>query len=210
MNKTKLIATSGLCAAVATLALLVCGVPSAKYFVVIFGVIAAIAVCIPLLIDGCNLVYSVLAWFASSLIGFFAGTANILYVAPVVLFFVPFAVIKAYGESVKVTAQINTERTLEDPFGEKDKQFVALEVKGKKRLPAFVKWILYYVVLEAGIGVTVLLTKVFTPYVFEQMVSNDLFWWLVAAMQLVTFPYDLLLKGCFVSAKKLIRKTLNK
>ncbi len=210
MNRTKLIAISGMCAAAATLALLASGLPGMNWFMLIFAVIAAIAVCIPIFIAD-SLVFSLLTWFVSSIIGLLTGSANIVYTAPIALFFMPCAIVKAYGESIKLNAEVQREQTLDDPFSDKPaKKIVEVELSGKTRLPMFVKWILYYVWLEVGICLTLLFTNLLMPAVFDQITGDTLFWGLLAALQLLPIPYDMLLRGCFVATKKIIRKVFYK
>lgn len=210
MNRTKLIAISGLCAAAATLSLLASGLPGMNWFMLIFAVIAAIAVCIPIFVAD-SLVFSLLSWLVSAIIGLLLGSANIVYTAPTALFFMPCAIVKAYGETIKLNAEVKNEQTLADPFAEGEGQrLVAIELSGKQRLPAAIKWALYYVLLEIGICLTLLFTSLLMPAVFEQITGNSMFWGLLAALQLLPIPYDVLLRGCFVATKKIIRRALPK
>lgn len=210
VNKAKLIAISGMCSAVATSCLLLVGlVPAMRWAMLFLGVIASIAVVIPLMINPKNLVYSLLVYLAASVLGIFLGIANVLYVAPIVVFCMPFAIVKVCGETVKVTLQSTAEQTLEDPFGQgDDKKVVSFEVQGKPRLPKVVKWILYFVLLEAGIGLSLLLTYLFTPAVFETVVTAKWFWWAIGVIQLIVYPYDVLMHACLVGTTKLLRKVI--
>lgn len=210
MNKAKLIATSGVCSAVAVICLLLAGI--FPYGVLIYAVIASIAVTMPLLIDGRNLKYSLLVYAVSIVVGALSGTliGNITYVAPIVTFCLPFAIVKVYGETVKVTAHVDHTETLEDPFGQgDDRQVVAVQLNGEKRLPTIVKWILYYVLLELGIGLTVLVTYYLTPEIFERLYSTEwLFWLVIAAAQLIVPLYDLLLHGCLLATVKTMKRVI--
>ena len=210
MNKAKLIATSGVCAAVAVVCLLLAGI--FPYGVLVYAVIASIAIVMPMLIDGRNLTYSLLVYAVSIVVGALSGTliGNIMYVAPIVLFCLPFAIVKVYGETFKVTASVEHTETLEDPFGQgDDKQVVAVQINGEKRLPTIVKWIIYYILLELGIGLTLLVTYYLTPAVFARVYSVEwMFWLLIATAQLVVPLYDLLLKGCLMGAVKAMRKVM--
>ena len=210
MSKARLIATSGICGAIAVVCILLVSV--VPYVVLILAVAASIAVVIPLLIDGRNLVYSLLVYGVSIAVSAISGVfiGNITYVAPVALFCIPFAIVKVYGESFKVTAKVERAETLEDPFGQgDDRNVVAVELKGKKALPTFVKWILYYVLLEVGIGLTLLFTYLLVPSLFQTMYSNTLvFWLLLAAAQFVVPLYDLLMRGCRVGTSSLLKKII--
>ena len=210
MNKARLIATSGICGAIATVSLLVTSV--FPYAVLIFAVMASVAVAVPMLIDGRNLMYSMLVYAVSIVVGALSGTliGNIIYVAPIVLFCLPFAIVKVYGETMKVTAEVQHTETLEDPFGmDDDKKVVAVQINGEKRLPTVVKWILYYVLLELGIGLTLLVTYYLTPSVFEKVYSTEwIFWLMIATAQLIVPLYDLLLRGCLVGTVKAMRRVL--
>ena len=209
MNKARLIATSGICGAVASICLLVTSV--FPYIALILAVVASVAVVIPLLIDGRNLVYSLLVYLVAVVVGALSGTfiGNIVYVAPVVTFCMPLAIVKVYGETVKVTAKIEHEETLEDPFEEGASKLVAVELDGKQRLPTVVKWILYYVLLEVGVGLSLLATYLLTPAVFDALYATTwLFWLMIGVAQLVVPLYDLLLHGCLIGATKALRKVI--
>ena len=86
--------------------------------------------------DGGKWIYSVLILVVSGALGMFIGIANVTYVAPIVAFCMPFGIVKAYGESVKVTASFAEPTVLEDPFDSKDdKKVVAVNVDGKLSMP---------------------------------------------------------------------------
>ena len=210
MGKAKLIATSGVCGAVAVICLLLASI--FPYLVLVYAVIASIAVTMPMLIDGRNLKYSILVYAVSIVVGALSGTliGNIIYVAPIVIFCLPFAIVKVYGETMKLTAEVQHTETLEDPFGmDDDKKVVAVQINGEKRLPTVVKWILYYVLLELGIGLTLLVTYYLTPSVFEKVYSTEwLFWLMLATAQLIVPLYDLLLRGCLIGAVKAMRRVI--
>lgn len=210
VNKAKIIAISGMCGAVAASCLLLVGlIPAMRWAMLFLGVVASVAVTIPLLIDPRNIVYSLLVYVAASVLGMFLGIANVTFVAPIVVFCMPFAIVKVCGETVKVTAQLQDEQVLEDPFGQgDDKKVVALQVKGKPRLPKAVKWILYFVLLEAGIGLTMLFSYLFTPDMFRAVVSAKWFWWAVGAIQLIVYPYDALMNGCLIGTTKILKKAI--
>ena len=207
MSKTKLIALSGICSAVATLCILLCGV--ASWGMPVFSAIAAVAVVIPLLIDPKSLTYSLLIYAVSFVLGAFAtaGLGNIVYAVPVLAFGMPFSIIKVFGETIKVSAQVEQTETLDDPFvsGEQT-QVVQMQLQGKRRLHPVVKWVLYYVLLEAAIGLTLLAAYLFVKPMFEQFFANKFFYLLLIAAQLVVLPYDLLMRGCLVATKRILNK----
>lgn len=210
-NKARLIAISGICGAIAVGCILLVSV--IPYVALILGVVASIAVVTPMLIDGRNLTYSLLVYAVSIVVSGFSGVflGNILYVAPVALFCVPFALVKVYAETFKFTRKVEREETLQDPFGQgEDRKVVTVELSGKRRLPRFVKWILYYVLLEVGIALTLLFTKLLTPSVFDAMYDGNalVFWLLVATAQLIVPLYDILLRGCLVGTSKIIKKII--
>lgn len=205
MSKAKLIAISGLCCAVAVGCLLIA--PLARWFMLILGVVAAIATVIPLMLNSKYWVYSLLIYLASSILGVFLGLANIIYVAPIVTFCIPFAIVKVYGEKVKLSASVKQEDVCDDPFDDEVK-VVKLQVKPKTLLNKAVRWILYYVLLEIGLGLTVLSAYLFMRPVFEQMVQNTWFYVVLGAMQLAPLPYDLLLRGCLKATAKVLSKAV--
>lgn len=205
MNKAKLIATSGICSAVCVGCLVLAGY--VKWLALLAAAIATVACAMPTLMDARNWLYSVLILLASGAIGMFVGTfANVMYVAPIVAFCMPFGIVKAYGESLKVTASLGETAVLEDPFGGEDKQTVAVNVESRPCLPKTVKWILYFVLLEVGLGLTVLSVYLFMPSVLNNLVANKILYWILGAAQLAVIPYDLLIRGCFVATVKIMRK----
>ena len=210
MSKAKLIAVSGVCGAVATICLLIASI--FPYGVLVFAVVASIAVVMPLLIDGRNLTYSLLIYAVSIVVGALSGVfvGNILYVAPIVIFCLPFTIVKVYGETLKVTAKLEHTETLPDPFGQgDDKQVVAVQLDGKKMLSPIVKWILYYILLEVGIGLTLLATYDLTRGVFERLYATKwLFWLLIVAAQLAVPMYNLLLNGCLIGTTKAMKRVI--
>ena len=209
MGKTRLIAISGVCGAVAVACMLLCSV--AFWAVLMLSVIASIAVVIPLLIDPKGLIYSLLVYAVSSVLGGFAavGLGNIVYVAPIVAFAMPFAIVKVFGETVKVSAQFEQKQTFEDPFGNgEDTHVMEVQLQGKKRLRPIVKWVLYYVLLEVAIGLTLLSAYLFVEPLFNQIVSNKFFYLLLAALQLIVIPYDLLMRGCLIGTTKILHKII--
>lgn len=210
MSKAKLIAVSGICGAVAVVCLLLASV--FPYAVLIYAVIASIAVVMPLLIDGRFLTYSLLVYAVSIVVGALSGVliGNIIYVAPIVIFCLPFAIVKVYGDSVKITANVERTETLEDPFDpSEDKQVVSVQLAGQRRLSKVVKWILYYILLELGIGLTLLATYYLTPEVFDRVYSKAwLFWALIGCAQLIVPLYDLLLGGCLIVTAKTMKRVI--
>ena len=204
MSKAKIIATSGICAAVCVGCLAAAGF--VKWVALIAAALATVACALPTLIDARNWLYSVMILIVSGALGMFIGLANVIYVAPIVAFCMPFGIVKAYGESLKVTASLGETSVLEDPFGGEDKQTVAVNVESRLSLPKIVKWVLYFVLLEVGLGLTVLSAYLFTPDFFKSLVDTKLLYWILGAAQLVVVPYDLLIRGCFVATVKVMRK----
>ena len=209
MGKTKLIALSGICGAVAVVCMLLSSV--AFWATLILSVIASIAVVIPLLVDPKGLTYSLLIFAVSSVLGAFSAFAigNVVYVAPCVAFAMPFAIVKVYGETVKVSAKLEQAEKFEDPFGQgEDTHVVQVKLDGKKRLHPIVKWVLYYVLLEVGIGLTLLAAYLLAKPMFNQITQNKYFYLLLAALQLVVIPYDLLMRGCLIGTTKILHKII--
>ncbi len=202
------IALSGVCGAISCVALLLTSL--VPYAALIFGVMASVATVVPLLVDGKNVGYSLLTYFATlavaSVSGIFIG--NIFAVAPVALFCIPFAIVKVCGESVAVTARVEHTETLESPFdGQEAAKVIRVELKGKPRFNKAVKWLLYYVLLEVGLVLTFVVTWAVTPAVFERFYSMTwVFWLTVVAAQVAVPLYDLLLRGCLIAAAKTVRK----
>lgn len=209
MGKARLIALSGICSAAAVLCMMLASF--ALWATLFLAVLASLAVVVPLLVDPKGLTYSLLIYAVSSVLGGFAAFSlgNVVYVAPIIAFCIPFTIVKVYGESVKVSAQMQEKETLDDPFVEgKFASVVEVKLNGKKRLPAVVRWVLYYVLLEVAIGLTLLAAYLFVRGLFEEMVGNPFFYLLLAAAQLVVIPYDLLTRGCLIGTTKILRKVI--
>lgn len=209
-GKALLIAVSGICGAVSVSCILLATLPVLRWFTLMLAVVAAIATTIPLIIDGRNLVYSLLIYLVSAVLGVFVGLGNILFVAPIVTFCLPFAIVKVYGESFKVTARVEHAETLDDPFGQgDDKRVVEVQLQGKNRLPVVLKWIVYYILLEVGLALSLGATYLFTPSVFETIYATKwLFWMMIGVAQLAVPMYDLLLRVCLNGTVKFLRRII--
>ena len=204
-NKAKIVAVSGVCGGVSAVCLLLLGLPGVSWAGLILAVVASVAVAIPTMLSG-KAVFSLIIYIVSSIIGVLTGIANILYVAPVVTFCLPMALVKVSAETPKVTANLQ-QTTVDDPFGNgDDKQVVAVELTAKPRMRKFVKWLLYYVVLEIGIALTLLTTYLFAKPTFELVVNHKLFVVLMVAFQLLPFAYNLLLTGSFNMVAKILKR----
>lgn len=209
MNKAKLIATSGICAAIAVVCLILAGVPVMKWVILILAVFASVAVSVPIMLEPKRgLIYSLLTYVVASIIGVFTGLANIIYVAPVVAFCMPFAIVKVYGETFKITTEFNRGQQLEDPFGGEDKTVVQVKVDGKPRLHAVTRWVIYYALLEVAVALSGLAAWLLTPDMFATLVSNNAYIWLIVAAQFVVPPFNLLMRGCLVATTKILRKVV--
>lgn len=207
MSKARLIALSGICSAAAVLCMLLASFT--LWATLFLAVIASLAVVIPLLVEPKGLTYSLLIYTVAAVLGGFAAFSlgNIVYVAPIIAFCMPFTIVKVYGESVKVSAKMQPKETLDDPFIQgKFASVVEVKLDKKKRLHPVVKWVLYYVLLEVAIGLTLLAAYLFVPSLFEQMIANKYFYLLLAVAQLVVIPYDLLTRGCLIGTTKILRK----
>ena len=53
-----------------------------------------------------------------------------------------------------------------------------------------------------------LFSYLFTPAMFEQVVSAKWFWWAVGVIQLIVYPYDVLMTGCLRGTAKILRKAI--
>ena len=207
MNKARLVATSGICAAVASSCLLITSV--FPYVALILSVVCAIAVVMPMLIEPRNLTFSLLVYAVCLVVGGLSGSLirNIVYVAPIVTFCLPLAIVKVYGES-KVSVGGAQTQVIEDPFDENGAN-VVVEPVTKMRLPRLVKWILYYLLLEVGVGLTVLATYLVARPVFNSLYAEPwLFWLVVGAAQLAVPLYDLLLHGCLIGTNKVLKRVI--
>ena len=209
MSKARLIALSGICSAAAVLCMMLASF--ALWATLLLAVVASLAVVIPLLVDPKGLTYSLLIYAVAAVLGGFAAFSlgNVVYVAPIIAYCMPFTIVKVYGESVKVSAQMQPKEKLDDPFTEgKFASVVEVKLDSKKRLPSVVRWVLYYALLEVAIGLTLLAAYLFVPALFEEMVVNPFFYLLLGAAQLAVMPYDLLTRGCLIGTMKILRKII--
>lgn len=204
-NKAKIVAISGLCGGVAVVCLLLLGLPMARYAALVFAVGASVAVAIPTMASG-RPIFSVIVYVVSAIAGTIFGVANITYVAPVVAFFMPMALVKVAAETPKLSAKIN-QQTIDDPFGNgDDKQVVAVEIQTKPRMSKVLKWILYYILLQVGIGLTLLATYIFAQSTFTLIVEHKLFVALLIVCQALPFAYNFLLGGAFAMVAKILQR----
>lgn len=209
MSKAHLIALSGICSAFATLCLVGVGSGVMNFAVLVCAVGCSLAVVIPMLVDGQNIGYSLLTYLVSSALGVFFGLENLLFVIPVVAFCMPMAIVKVRAESIKVTATLGDEQTLEDPFGQgNDRKVQQFNVSTSRGLPKVVQWLLYYVLLELSLCLTGLCVWLFTPSVWQTLVANKYLWLVVVALQIFVVIYDLLLRGCIIATEKIINKVI--
>ena len=204
-NKAKIVAISGICGGVSVVCLLLLGLPIARYALLVLAVVASMAVAIPTMASG-RPIFSVIVYLVSGVVGTIFGIANITYVAPVVAFFMPMALVKVAAETPKLSAKIN-QQTIDDPFGNgDDKHVVAVKIQATPRMKKFVKWLLYYILLQAGIGLTLLATYIFAQPTFDAMVRHNLFVPLLVALQALPFAYDFLLGGAFAMVAKILQR----
>jgi len=203
--KAKIVAISGVCGGIAVMCLLALAIPGARWIMLVLALLASVAVAIPTMISG-RVVFSLIVYFVSAVFGVWANVANVIFVAPVVAFCMPMAIIKVFAETPKLSLKVQ-DSTIEDPFGNgDDKQVKSLEIEALPRMKGFVKWLLYYVVLEAGIALTLFATYLLTPVMFEQIWGHKLLVWLLVALQLLPIPYDMLLKSAFALTSKTLKR----
>lgn len=209
-GKARLIALSGICGAVNVCCMLLATLPVVKWFALLLAVLCAVVTVMPMLVDGRGLMYSLLIYAVSCVFGIWLGLGNILYVAPILAYCMPAAIVKVRGESMRITARLERTETVEDPFDpDAEQQAVTVQLVGKPHLPAVVRWVLYYVLLEAGICLTLVATYFLTPAAFTKIYETKwVFWLLVAAAQLFVPLYDLLLRGCLIGTQKILRRVM--
>ena len=204
-NKAKIVAISGLCGGVSVICLLLLGLPGVRWVALILAVVASVAVAIPTIASG-RPIFSIIVYIVSAIFGVWANLANIVFVAPVVAFCMPMAIVKVAGETLKISTKVQ-QTTIDSPFDNgDDKQVMAVEIEAIPRMKPIVKWILYYVVLEAGIALTLLATYLLTPVTFELIWTHKLLVWLLVALQLLPIPYDMLLKSAFALTAKTLKR----
>ena len=204
-NKAKIVAISGLCGGVSVICLLLLGLPGVRWVALILAVVASVAVAIPTMVSG-RPIFSVIVYLVSAVFGVWANLANIIFVAPVVAFCMPMAMVKVASETLKISTKVQ-QTTIDSPFDNgDDKQVMAVEIEAIPRMKPIVKWILYYVVLEAGIALTLLATYLLTPVTFELIWAHKLLVWLLVALQLLPIPYDMLLRGAFALTAKTLKR----
>lgn len=191
-SKVRIIALSGIMCAVSV----GCCIGSAyvNWFALSLAVIAAVAVAVPVIVNPKYLGYSLLCYFVSAVLSVWLGFANIGQVAPVVAFALPFAIVKAYGESPKTII------TTTDEDGVTESRGVG------KRLPTFVKWLLYYMLAEVALALTALCLWLFMQDVFVRLWQDKWFVYLLIIAQLAVPLYNILMNGCFAIVRKTVKR----
>ena len=203
--KAKIVAISGVCGGIAVMSLLALSIPGARWVMLVLALLASVAVAIPTMASG-RPIFSVIVYIVSAVFGVWANLANIIFVAPVVAFCMPMALVKVSAETLKLSTKVQ-QKTIDSPFDNgDDKQVVAVEIQATPRMKGVVKWILYYIVLEFGIALTLLATYLLTPVMFEQIWGHKLLVWLLVALQLLPIPYDMLLKSTFAFVSKILKR----
>lgn len=207
-NRARIMAICGICGAISTICLLCLGIPGANWIGLVLAVLASVAVAIPTMASG-KVGYSLITYFVSGVIGVWTNLSRAMYLAPVVGFCMPMAIIKITAETLKISAKTE-HKTIDDPFGNgDDKKVIAVAFDARQRMNNVVKWILYYVVLEIGIVATLFATYLLMPTTFQAIYQHKLFLVLLAVLQLLPIPYDMLLRGAFALTAKTLRRYLS-
>lgn len=229
-NKAKTIAVCGISAAVAAACLACCALPGVRWVVLILAVVASLAVTMPLVINPKNIVYALLTYLAAAVVGVLSGLANVLYTVPIIAIFMPTAIVKVYGESTRIVQNgVMAEPLPTDPFETEpptkpsagdvnyteqnnktqDANRATTTVRASKpRLPRAVRWAIYYLLLEIGIAVTLLVAYLVTPTAFDNLVHAQFFVVLLVAAQAVPPLYVQLLSACQRQLVKIVRKVI--
>jgi hypothetical protein len=183
VKRSRLVTLSAVSAAVAV----VCFVAAVylRYVAVVAGVIAAVAVSIPLLISRRNWLFSLLTYAVSVTLGVVLGTSNIAYVAIIATYAMPLCLFKCFAEGAKGTDE-------NEP----------------KHIKPLVKWLVYYVICEVALSVTALLTWALMGELFTQLTAETYVVVLIVVAFNVAVPLlDLLFNGAIVLTKKAIAKS---
>lgn len=211
MSKAKIIAVCGICSAIASLCLLLVSFSALRWFVLPLAIVASVAVALPMFFVGDNLKWSLLTYFACLAVSVAIGAlnlSNVVYVAPVVTFCMPFAIVKVRAESQKTTIGLGEKVVFDDPFdGGDDRVAVKLEVTTKNVMSTWAKWLIYYALLEVSLAITSLLANAFSRSAFMSLYESGKIWILFALAQVAVLPLDALMRGCFVVAAKAVRKS---
>lgn len=191
-SKVRIVALCGIMCAVAVACCI--GAAYVNWVALSLAVIASVAVAVPTIVNAKYLVYSLLCYFVSTILSVWLGFANIGQVVPIVVFALPFAIVKAYGESPKTTI------TTTDEDGTTTTRGIG------KKLPTFVKWLLYYMLAEVALALTALSLWLFMPAAFERLWQNNWLVYLLIIAQLVVPLYNVLMNGCFVIVRKTVKR----
>lgn len=210
MSKAKIIAVCGFCAAIASVCLALVSFSALRWFVLIFALTASIAVAVPMLLDGNNLKWSLLTYFASLAVGVVVGALNLsssVMIVPLATFCMPFAIVKVRAESQKVTIGLGEKVILDDPFGNgDDKVAVKIDVTEQKAMPAWAKWLVYYALLEVSLALTALFAYLFSRSAFTALLNSGKIWILLGLAQIAVPPFDVLMRGGLFVVAKAVRK----
>ncbi len=109
----------------------------------------------------------------------------------------------------KPTINDGTKQTAEQNNKTQDANSATTTVRASKpRLPRSVRWAIYYLLLEIGIAVTLLVAHLVTPTVFDNLVHAQFFVVLLVAAQAVPPLYVQLLSACQRQLVKIVRKVI--
>ena len=207
-SKAKIVALCGVCSAISLLCLLLASFPALKWGVMVFAVVASIAVCLPMIASAKLAKFSILVYVASAIFGVVVGATNIIFVAPILFFFVPFCMVKVFGESVVLSKRNQQIVETPDPFdiGEPIKT-ITLDVVAKRRWPTWLRWVLYYVLLWLGIGISLGGCYLFTQPLLFAILENRWFWLVIVLLHVAVVPYNFFMDGVLLATKKLLKRT---
>ncbi len=207
-SKAKIVALCGVCSAISLLCLLLASFPALKWGVMVFAVVASVAVCLPMLANARLAKFSILVYVASAVFGVVVGATNIVFVAPILFFFVPFCMVKVFGESVVLKGKTEKVVEAEDLFGLGEQvKTITLNVTAGRRMYKWLKWLLYYVLLWVAIAVTLGGCYLFTQPLFFSIVQSKWFWLVIVLLHFAVVPYNFFLNGVLFATKKLLKRT---
>lgn len=210
MNKAKNIAICGFFAALATVCMACCTLPGVKWVELLLAVCASLCVTTPLLLDSKNIVFVLIVYFVVTALTIVLGTANPVEIVPIVVFCIPSAIVKVYGESKKNVATQQHQVKLDDPFGDSanDKVVTQTETTHKPRIAKPLRIVLYYVLFEIAIAATLFVFRLVSPDAFDALVISPIFVPLLVVAQAVPPLYSLLLNVCLRSFVKILKRVI--
>ncbi len=191
MNKTKAIALSAVCSAMAIACFV--GATYIDLFGFVLSLLGGVIVCVPMIVTPRYRTYTLLALTVSLTVTAIMATSRIVEMVYYCSTIVPIVVVKAWSDGITL------DLWQEDDNGNAIK---------KPQQPRYTKtkWILYYVLMQISIVAVLGITYLMLPLDWADIIGSYIIYALVLLLELVPIVLDRLLNGIFPIVKKAMIK----